>query len=66
LRFIHAKLTQVSPDLQNDPLVKSVDAQLQGVEKIIATPFGKSLAQDDVKRLQTAINQLMQEIQEKK
>ncbi len=66
LRFIHAKLTQVSPDLQNDPLVRTVDTQLQGIEKIVATPFGKSLAPDDVKGLQAAIDQLMQVIQEKK
>jgi hypothetical protein len=66
LRFIHSKLTQISPDLQNDPLVRTVDTQLQGIEKIVATPFGKSLAPDEVKGLQTAINQLMQVIQEKK
>lgn len=65
LRFIHSKLAAISPDLQGDPLVKSVDAQLQGIEKIVATPFGKSLSAEDVTRLQTAINQLMQEIQKK-
>ncbi len=65
LRFIHAKLTQISSGLQGDALVKSVDAQLQGIEKIIATPFSKSLAPEDVTRLQAAINQLMQEIQTK-
>jgi hypothetical protein len=66
LRFIHSKITQVSPELQNDPLVKTVDTQLQTIENIVATPFGKSLAPADVARLQTAINQLMQVIQEKK
>lgn len=65
LRFIHSKLSQISPELQGDALVKSVDAQLQGIEKIVATPFGKSLAPEEVTRLQTAINQLMQEIQKK-
>lgn len=65
LGFIHSKLTQVSPELQNDPLVKAVDTQLQAIEKIIATPFGKSLAPADVARLQTALNQLMQLIQTK-
>ncbi len=65
LRFIHSKLTQISPDLQNDPLVRTVDTQLQAIEKIIATPFGKSLAPADVIRLQTAVNQLMQVIQKK-
>ena len=65
LRFIRSKLSQISPDLQDDPLVNSVNTQLQGIEKIVATPFGKSLSPDEVTRLQTAVNQLMQEIQKK-
>jgi HAMP domain-containing protein len=65
VRFIHSKLNQISPDLQNDPLVKSVSSQLSGVEKIVATPFGKSLTAAEVTQLQSAINQLMQEIQRK-
>ncbi len=65
LRFIHSKLSQISPELQGDTLVKSVDAQLQEIEKIVATPFGKSLAPEEVTRLQTVIDQLMQEIQKK-
>ncbi|MGI8432163.1 MAG: hypothetical protein ACR2MW_07740 [Chthoniobacterales bacterium] len=65
LRFIHSKLTQISPDLQNDPLVRTVNTQLQAIEKIVATPFGKSLAPADVTRLQAAVNQLMQVIQKK-
>ncbi len=65
LRFIHSKLNEISPELQADPLVKSVNAQLQGIEKIVATPFGKSLSTAEVTHLQTAINQLMQEIQKK-
>ncbi len=65
LRFIHTKLSQIAPELQSDPLVKQVDTQLAQVEKIVATPFGKSLSAEEVGRLQTAINQLMQEIQKK-
>ena len=65
LRFIHSKLTQVSPELQNDPLVKTVDTQLQEIEKIINTPFGHSLPPAEVARFQAAINQLMQVIQKK-
>ncbi|HEX3816886.1 MAG TPA: hypothetical protein VHW03_01210, partial [Chthoniobacterales bacterium] len=65
VKFIHAKLSQVSPELQNDPLVKTVDQKLQTVETILSTPFGKSPSADEVKQLQAAINQLMQEIQKK-
>src|SRR5437773_7115265 len=38
LRFIRSKIGQVSPELQKDPLVKSVNAQLGGVEQVVATP----------------------------
>lgn len=65
LRFIHAKLGQVSPEVRNDPLVKSIDRRLQDLEKIVATPFGRSLSADEVKELQSKIDQLMQEIQKK-
>lgn len=65
LRFIHSKLNEIAPELQADPLVKSVNVQLQGIEKIVATPFGKSLSAEEVTRLQKAVNQLMQEIQKK-
>ncbi len=65
LRFMRAKIAQVSPELQNDPLVKQVDAQLGGIEKIVATPFGRSLSPDEVTKLNTAINEIMAEIQKK-
>jgi|SRR5450432_3413226 len=65
LRFIHAKVGQISPEMQNDPLVKSVDRQLVGIEKIVATPFGKALSLEEVTKLNEAVNQVMQEIQKK-
>ncbi len=65
LRFIHSKIGQISPDLQNDPLVKNVDNQLQGIEKIVATPFGQPLALADVNRLNEGVNKLMTDIQKK-
>ncbi len=65
LHFIHSKLAEISPDLLADPLVKSVDAQLQEIEKIVATPFGKSLSAAEVAHLQNAITHLMQQIQKK-
>jgi len=65
LRFIRAKIGQISPELQNDPLVKDVNGQLLAIEKIIAAPFGKSLTLEEVTRLNNAVNNLMQEIQKK-
>ena len=65
LRFIRAKIGQVSPELQNDPLVVSVNAQLGGIERIVAKPFGEGLSLADVTKLNENVNKLMQEIQKK-
>ena len=65
LRFIRAKIGQVSPELQNDPLVISVNAQLGGIEQIVAKPFGEGLSLADVTKLNENVNKLMQEIQKK-
>jgi hypothetical protein len=65
VKFIHAKLALVSPEVQADPLVKQVNTGLTQIEKLVATPFGKPLSADEVKQLQAAVDQLMQEIQKK-
>jgi len=65
LRFIRAKIGQVSPELQNDPLVVSVNAQLGGIEQIVAKTFGEGLSLADVTKLNENVNKLMQEIQKK-
>ena len=65
LHFIRSKIGQVSPDMQNDPLVKKVDAQLGEIEKIVSTPFGKGLSFDEVKKLNASVTTLIQEIQKK-
>jgi hypothetical protein len=65
LRFIRSKISQISPHLQNDPLVKSVNAQLVGVEQVVATPFGQPLTLAGVTKLNESVNSLMQEIQKK-
>ena len=65
LRFIRSKIAQISPDLQNDPLVKSVNDQLGAIEQIVATPFGQALSAAEVTRLNASVNKLMQDIQKK-
>ena len=65
LRFIRAKISQVSPELQNDPLVSSVNKQLQAIEAIVATPFGQPLTAAEVTQLNERVNQTMNEIQKK-
>ena len=65
LRFIRSKIAQISPELQNDPLVKSVNGQLQEIEQIVAKPFGQSLSAAEVTKMNESVTKLMQEIQKK-
>ncbi len=65
LHFIRSKIGQVSPELQSDPLVVSVNAQLGGIEQIVSRPFGEGLSLAEVTKLNEEVNRLMQEIQKK-
>jgi hypothetical protein len=65
LRFIRSKIGQIAPELQSDPLVKSVDEQLLGIEQIVAKPFGQPLSLAEVTKLNESVNRLMQDIQKK-
>jgi hypothetical protein len=65
LRFIRAKIGQMSPEMQNDPLVKSVNSQLAAIEQIVGTPFGDPISLAEVKRLNETVTKLIQEIQNK-
>jgi len=65
LRFIRAKIGTISPEMQADPLVKSVNTQLGGIEEIVAKPFGQGLTAAEVSKLSQRVNGLMQEIQKK-
>ncbi len=65
LRFIRSKISQISPDLRNDPLVSSVNRQLLGIEQVVAKPFGQSLSAAEVTQLNERVNQVMKEIQTK-
>src|ERR1700731_2013999 len=49
--FIHTKINDISPDLRNEPLVKSVSDQLTAVEKLVAFQSGKGPPLDEVKTL---------------
>lgn len=65
VNFIHAKLNDISPELRNDPLVKSVNERLSTLEKLVALPAGKTPSPDDVKKVNDVTTELMQEIQHK-
>jgi hypothetical protein len=63
--FIHAKMNDISPELRNEPLVKSVNDQLAGIEKLVAFQSGKGPTLDEVKKLNDAVGKLIDEIQRK-
>ncbi len=63
--FIHAKMNDISMDLRSEPLVKSVNEQLTGIEKLVAFQSGKGPSLDEVKKLNEAVSKLMEEIQSK-
>jgi len=63
--FLHAKVDDISMDLRNEPLVKSVSEQLSAVEKLVTFQSGKGPSLDEVKKLNAAVSKLMEEIQSK-
>src|SRR5437868_4656343 len=63
--FIHAKINDVSPEMREDPLVKSVGDQLTSIEKLVAFQSGKGPTLEEVKKLNDAVGKLMDEIQRK-
>lgn len=65
VNFIKTKINDISPDLRNEPLVKSVSEQLTGIEKLVAFQPGKGPSVDEVRKLNEAVSKLMEEIQKK-
>lgn len=65
VNFIKTKINDISPDLRNEPLVKSVSEQLSGIEKLVAFQPGKGPSVDEVRKLNEAVSKLMDEIQKK-
>jgi hypothetical protein len=65
VNFIHAKVKDISPDMQNDPLVKTVSDELGAIEKLVSFPPGKAVTIEDVRKVHQAVEQVMAEIQKK-
>jgi hypothetical protein len=65
VNFIKTKINDISPDLRNEPLVKSVSEQLSGIEKLVTFQPGKGPSVDEVRKLNEAVSKLMDEIQKK-
>ena len=65
VNFIKTKINDISPELRNEPLVKSVSEQLTGIEKLVAFQPGKGPSVEEVRKLNEAVSKLMEEIQKK-
>jgi len=65
VNFIHSKISDVDPELRNEPLVKEVTAQLSGLEKLVTFQSGKAPTLDEVRKLNEAATKLMEAIQSK-
>jgi hypothetical protein len=65
VNFITTKINDISPDLRNEPLVKSVSEQLARIEKLVAFQPGKGPSLEEVRKLNEAVSKLMEEIQTK-
>ena len=65
VKFIHTKINDISPDLHNEPLVKDVSDQLNGIEKLVAFPPGTAPSADEVRKVNEAVGKVMEQIQNK-
>jgi hypothetical protein len=64
--YIQSKIKDVSPELQKDPLVKSVSDQLSEIQKLVTFSGSGTPSAEDVKKLNEAVTKLMSEIQNKR
>lgn len=65
VNFLHAKLSDISPEMRDNPLVKTVSEQLAGIEKLVTFSPGQAPSADDVKKVNQAVGRIMEEIQRK-
>lgn len=63
--FIQAKVRDMSPELQSEPLVKTVTEQLSEVQKLVTFSGTGIPTAEEVQRLNAAVSKLMEEIQNK-
>lgn len=63
--FIQAKVEDISPELQQEPLVQAVTAQLSEIQKLVNFPKGGTPTAEEVATLNTAVGKLIDEITNK-
>lgn len=65
VNFLHAKMNDCSPEMRDNPLVKTVSEQLAAMEQLVAFPPGQAPTADDVKKVNQAVGRIMETIQRK-
>ena len=65
VKFMQSKVSQISPELRDEPLVKDVSAQLTGIEKLVSFPAGKAPTVDEVRKVNQAVGEMMGKIESK-
>jgi hypothetical protein len=65
VHFMQLKISEISPELREEPLVKHVSEQLGEVEKLVSFPSGKAPTVDDVRQINKAVSKMMEEIESK-
>jgi len=65
VNFIESKMNDISPDVRDEPLIKEVNGQLPGIEKLVTFPAGKAPTADEVRKVNEAVGKVMSQIQAK-
>jgi HAMP domain-containing protein len=62
---MQSKMNEISPELRQEPLIKDVSEQLNGIEKLVSFPAGKTPTADEVRKINEAVGRMMTEIESK-
>jgi hypothetical protein len=63
--FMQMKVKDIAPELQQEPLVQAVNAQLADIQKLVSFPNGGTPTAEEVAKLNAAVTKLMESIQSK-
>jgi hypothetical protein len=65
VKFMQAKINEISPELRSEPLVKDVSEELTGIEKLVSFPADKAPTVDEVRKVNEAVGKVMEKIENK-
>src|SRR5881394_1599812 len=65
VRLMQSKISEISPELRGEPLVKDVTQQLGEIEKLVSFPPDKPPTADEVRKVNQAVGKVMTEIESK-